>query len=294
MKISVLIPTLGRSEELISTVKGLLRQSVLPDEIIVVDQNQPSIPEVDAFFTNQPLIKHVRNSQKGLCLNYNRALLEAQSDIVLFVDDDVVPGDNLIKEHLKQYQDDKVGGVAGRVTVPGEGPAHPSGQVGMYKPLSGNLITNFNYCRTRRLVDFAQGCNMSFRKNALLEVGGFDMGFEGNGYNFEPDVCLRVKANGYKVIFEPKASLVHLAAPSGGARQKNKAIHTHYFVRNGLRLFRRHSPGRLLPAYLLKLATYVTAKAAYNRNISILSHGFRGIYDGMAQDMKLKPTTKGT
>ena len=42
--VSVLIATLGRDVDPINTVRGLLDQTVVPDEILVVDQNNPSLP----------------------------------------------------------------------------------------------------------------------------------------------------------------------------------------------------------------------------------------------------------
>ncbi len=45
----------------------------------------------------------------------NRALLEAKGDIVLFLDDDVIPIRSLVKQHLAAYTDECVVGVVGQV-----------------------------------------------------------------------------------------------------------------------------------------------------------------------------------
>jgi GT2 family glycosyltransferase len=281
MNISVLIPTLGREKELIETIACLERQSVLPDEIIVVDQNQPELPGLTEALRKVSRAKHLRFQTKGVCLNYNRALAAAQGDVVLFVDDDVTMGPDLIKAHLSNYErDPDLGGVMGRVEQPrGDLPPDEIREVGAFHPLSGRVVGNFN-ATERGEVSVVQGVNMSFRRDVLMSADGFDLGFVGNGYFFEADIGLRVRASGKKIVFDPQAVLTHHMAQAGGTRVKNKAVHTHFFVRNGLRLVRRHSPRAVLPLITLRLGGYVAAKAAYNLDPEILSQGLKAIWEG--------------
>jgi glycosyltransferase involved in cell wall biosynthesis len=87
--ISVLIPTLGRDDVLIDTLKALLTQTRLPDEIVISDQNNPWLPQVEKYIQEikarpAPRIVHLHNAQPGLVANYNAALSAATSRIVLF------------------------------------------------------------------------------------------------------------------------------------------------------------------------------------------------------------------
>jgi glycosyltransferase involved in cell wall biosynthesis len=287
--ISVLIPTFGRETEVINTIDGLLKQTHLPDEIIVVDQNGDRYPALDRYLQSIPRVRQIKTQTPGVAINYNLALRNAQGDIVLYVDDDVVPEPGLIAAHLLNYdREPQLGGVAGRVEcLSGDPDPYKISEIGSYHPWSGSVIGNFNGLK-RQHVKLAQGANMSFDRQALLAIGGFDQGFQGNGYFFESDGSLRVLASGRSIIFDPEAALIHLQAPSGGARVKDKADHTYFYVRNGIRLYRRHSPVIGNPLIGVRMFFYVAAKAAYNSNLRILFKGLRAIFDGWAQDMRVK------
>ncbi|MDZ4677802.1 MAG: glycosyltransferase [Oligoflexia bacterium] len=282
LTISVLIPTLGRKKELLDTVKGLLEQSRIPDEIIIVDQNNPEILEVSNYLKSISIVKHIKNISPGIVPNYNRCLKESTSDIVLYVDDDIIPEKNLIEAHLKNYSDPKIGGVAGRIkNAFGDKDLKKISAVGTYSYFTGTVTADFNSL-VRQNVKFGQGANMSFRRDALLAINGFDLAFDGNAYFFETDAGLRLLEKGWKMIFDPTAEVYHLLSSSGGARVKDKAIHTSYFITNGLKLYRRHSPSFGLPFFMLYKTAYLIAKAVYNRDSRILSLGLKALHKGFS------------
>jgi GT2 family glycosyltransferase len=64
---------------------------------------------------------------------------------------------------------------------------------------------------------------MSFRKETLENIGGFDERFTGSAINEEVDAFVRLNDAGYNAIFAPNASLFHHVAPTGGCRS-DKAI----------------------------------------------------------------------
>lgn len=293
LKLSVVIPTLGRSQELIDTVSSLLKQTRLPDEIVILDQNQPSLKEVDAFLAKIALVKHFKGESPGVAINYNRCLMRATGDVVLYLDDDIIPDSHLVEMHLENYLEEgkdaspQLGGVAGRVEQPqGDLPPDQIREFGTYHSFSGRITARFNATRKAQ-VAIAPGGNMSFYRRILLETRGFDEGFGGNGYFFETDGSLRVSSQ-YRIVFEPRATLKHLMAPSGGARITDKAIHTYHYVKNGIRLYRRHSPIWGAPLISARLLSYVIAKAIYNGNLKILTQGLKALLEGWTQDMAIQ------
>lgn len=290
LTISVLIPTYGRGKEVVDTIEALLLQTRIPDEVVLVDQNVPSIPAIDAVMKKDPRLKHVRSPTPGCVPNYNRALQAATGDIVLFMDDDVELSPDVVERHLARYASaepvpGELAGIAGRVEQP-SGDLNPSviRVIGRYGRFTGRVIGNFNALQPAS-VDFATGGNMSFQRAVLLSAGGFDEGFDGNGYRFEQDIGLRLRSEGYRLEFEPRASLKHLMAPAGGARVRDKAIHTFQYAKNGLRLVRKHSPFFTAIGFSLFLILYSAAKSAYNGNIRILKEGLRGVWRGWAQNL---------
>jgi GT2 family glycosyltransferase len=284
LSVSVLIPTWGRSKELISLLSHLTRQSVIPKEIIVVDQNDPEIGEVSQYLKTIPYAKHFKSVPKGLVAAYNLCAKKADGDILLFVDDDVSPPNDLIERHLANYIEDTagaVGGVAGRVrNAFGDTEARDIIETGKYHKWSGAQTSCFNGL-SRVDCEFAQGANMSYRKSVFEKLGGFDSQFQGNGYFFETDFGLRLIKQGYKMIFDPQADVYHLMAESGGARIKDKALHTYYFIANGIKIYRKHSPSVGLPFFLLKQISYSLLKAGYNLDPRIFFMGIKGVFSGM-------------
>lgn len=279
LRLSVIIPTFGREAEPISVVKGLLRQTRMPNEIVVIDQNFPRFNRLDKFLEScGDIVRHYYFDDPGVCINYNRGIQKATGDILLFLDDDVEIQDNLIEAHLKNYINlDEIGGVAGGVLQPkGDKAPFKIKYVGRYFKNTGKVIANFNYDK-KCFVDFAPGGNMSYQKKILDKISGCDLAFEGNGYFFEPDLGLRVKALKYKIVFEPDAMVKHLMAPRGGTRIDDKAIHTYYFVKNGLLLIWKHSNYFVLLISKLKAFLYILLKSIYNLNIKIFFLGCKAI-----------------
>jgi GT2 family glycosyltransferase len=279
--ITVAIPTLGRFEVVRDTVEAFLKGTVLPTEILVSDQNSPPLPELDAYLKScPPIVRHIRTEPKGVVHNMNRLTEAAAGEIILFVDDDIIPSPRLVEAHLANYETDAVFAVAGRVEQPtGDRPAEKVKRTGQYSKWTGRMTFHYNG-RIRQVCDFAPGGNMSFIRSKLIESGGFDEGFIGNGYFYESDGSLTfVKKFPGKMVFDPRAELIHLAAPRGGARVTDRAIHTYYHVRNGLRLYRHHSPRIIYPLMVTKLFFFSALRAVRRMNFRIFRNGMKGLFD---------------
>jgi len=294
--VTVAIPTIGRFEEVRDTVETILGGSRIPDEILVSDQNHPPIPKLDSYLaTRAPLVRHFRTEPKGVVFNMNALLRAAKGDIILYLDDDIVPSPRLVEAHLANYADSAIHGVAGRVEQPaGDLPSEKVGRVGAFEPWTGRTTFRFNGLVRQKCV-FAPGGNMSFRRTDLLEIAGFDEEFVGNGYFFESDASLRfAKRFPGGLVFDPAAELKHLASPRGGARILDRSIHHAFFVRNGIRLYRRHSPALAIPFLALKLAALTIAKAVYRGSPEIATRGLAALGAGFASRLELKDTTPST
>jgi hypothetical protein len=184
-----------------------------------------------------------------------------------------------VEAHLKNYEDDSFYAVAGRVEQPtGDRPAEKVKRTGQFSRWTGKMTFHYNG-RVRQVCDFAPGGNMSFVRARLIESGGFDEGFIGNGYFYESDGSLTfVRKFPGKMVFDPDAELKHLAAPRGGARITDRAVHTYYHVRNGLRLYRHHSPAPVYAVMWLKLFAFSVARAARRLNFRIFQNGMKGLF----------------
>ncbi|AKM81049.1 MAG: family 2 glycosyl transferase [candidate division TM6 bacterium GW2011_GWF2_28_16] len=93
MKISVVIVSKNRSNDLTHCLGSLLSQSIVLDQLILIDNN--STDKTKEIFSNfaknsQIPCKYVLEKRKGYPTVYNRGLKEAKNTWVAFIDDDCV------------------------------------------------------------------------------------------------------------------------------------------------------------------------------------------------------------
>lgn len=216
--LSIAIPTLDRGAVLIETVEHLRRQAH-GSEILVVDQTAAHPEEIAARLGDwnaRGALRWIRLPEPSIPCAMNVALREARGDVVLFVDDDIVPGDNLGRKHLANYAEAEVLAVAGQVIQPWQTAAdvaRPSPKAGIWQDLDFPF-----HSRTRADVRNCIACNFSVRRAAALAAGGFDENFLGAAYRFETEFCRRLTRRGGRIVFDPEASVRHLKAGSGGTR----------------------------------------------------------------------------
>jgi GT2 family glycosyltransferase len=217
--ISVAIPTFLREHVLLQTIEYLLRQNTKPDEILVIDQTLHHEPQTEDYlrqWNSDGQIRWIRLDKPSIPKAMNKALICAKHDIVLFLDDDIIPDENLITSHASNYENSDIWGVAGQVLQPRqivETLTNAYGQNNSEKDIS----FRFNSDRKRFITSCMAG-NFSMRRERAIQIGGFDENFVGDAYRFETEFCRRLIRNGGKVIFEPGASLRHLQIKTGGTR----------------------------------------------------------------------------
>ena len=91
-EIDVIIPTIGRKDYLYNVLRDLSKQTILPKNVIIVEQNPShgSVSELD-YLTNKEWpfnIKHTFTHQAGVCNARNIALSQVTSEWTLLGDDD--------------------------------------------------------------------------------------------------------------------------------------------------------------------------------------------------------------
>jgi GT2 family glycosyltransferase len=109
---SVIIPTYNRIAELVDVLDSLLKQTKLITEIIIVDDSDGSNIEqlsndMNSVFAEKNVeLKYIRNNRgKSLTIARNIGIAAAISDIVLFLDDDVILDENYLMEILRIYNE---------------------------------------------------------------------------------------------------------------------------------------------------------------------------------------------
>jgi GT2 family glycosyltransferase len=220
LPVSIIIPTFNRAPLLQATVDQFFEQNFRDYEIWVIDQSDEGDAAANARYVKQTADKrlnYLHLDQQGLSNARNEGLARARGEIVIFVDDDVILlSPDFINAHLRVYDNPKIGGAVGR---------HVERTLRMNTKhtachVSWTGRTIFNLFGTGPVrVRSCKGSNMSVRMAAIQQVGGFDRRIK---FLDETDFSARIREAGWHLVFEPAAEVVHLSAPAGGVREKNK------------------------------------------------------------------------
>ncbi|MGQ0799760.1 MAG: glycosyltransferase family 2 protein [Pseudomarimonas sp.] len=213
---SVVIPSFQRGAVVVESL-GLLLPLLQPDdELILVDQtpqHPPGIETALAKFSECVQVRWLRLPTPSIPNAMNVGLLEARSEFVLFLDDDIVPDSNLIEAHRSRQREAKL--VAGMVLQPGERPCR----------LSEGDAFRFNSDDPATIAEFMGG-NFSIKRDIALALGGFDQNFVGAAYRFEAEFAHRFVARFGAIQYEPAAVIHHLQVATGGTRSHGHHLRT--------------------------------------------------------------------
>lgn len=89
MKLACIIVTKDRLDDLRKAVATLAKQTVLPEQIIIIDSSNEPILREQLGFNELPIL--LQHSSPGITLQRNlaRSLVAPDADVVLYIDDDV-------------------------------------------------------------------------------------------------------------------------------------------------------------------------------------------------------------
>jgi GT2 family glycosyltransferase len=249
--VSIVVPTRNRPALLMRVIEALTHQSYNHFEIIVVDQSDEENHLIEPLIagSSRPL-RIIRDRAKGAARARNIGLRDAKGELVLYLEDDLeIPGCDLVENHVQAYDDGRVGGTSGRVIETINRSSR--GPVGRVYPVLCVPGGNGNG-DLRQFIETVKGGNMSFRRDLLEQVHGFDERFGQPCMYEETDVSLKIRRLGYRLLFLPDASVVHLSAPSGGQRANFDPARFRYIAyRDRVLLFRNNYPAWLFPLFLV-------------------------------------------
>lgn len=277
---TVIVPTLNRGGYLLNTLRDLVAQSHRPLEILVVDQSDARDPEVDALVAaHGELIRYHRVALRGLPQARNYGWQHAHYDYLLYVDDDIRCGPDLVSEHLRiltRPGTGLVGGGIDEVNKPADLAAHPAS----YNVWSASPTRGFGAHGEFRAAHVPGG-NFSAPRELLERAGGVDESLSSGASLYEEtDLALRIAEQGYAIRFNGSARVRHLAAASGGCRTDEVVDYVHALAHNRAVLIRRHSRAFQVPVAGLHLASTALGFAWHYRSPGCLLAALRGAAGG--------------
>lgn len=276
MKASIVIPTLNRQKILTETLKYLLKQRDDILEIILVDQSDEIDKDFFAYVKGEKLIKYFHIDRKNTPGARNYGVKKASGEIIIFLDDDIIPASDLVRKHLANFEDKNIQGITGRVISPEEKGVWTTGRANWITK-TGNVIPNWT-SKDRAEANTVAGGNCSFRKELIEKVGYFDDSYIGNAMREESDFAQKFVRAGYKIIFDPKAEIIHLSYSSGGSRMKSRIDWYFDFFRNEYYFFLKYFSHWFIPLFFLrKLRAVLSCMFYYGKGSKkALQTPFRG------------------
>ena len=207
LSVSMVIPTLNAAAEIAPLLDALQSQSLVPDEVIVVDS--ASDDSTVELVRQRPSVRLIEIERKDFDhgLTRDMALRESRGDVVCFITQDAVPANNRFLESL-------VAPIAGDLEVAiSSGRQLPKQDARRFE----QLVRAFNYTdqsNVRAAADipvygvktyFATDVCAAYRRSAYLECGGFGK------TDMNEDMLMAAKAihAGWKVAYAADAEVYH-------------------------------------------------------------------------------------
>lgn len=213
-RISVAIPTLGRPI-LVQTLHSLSKCIGFERlDIYVCGELKEAnvLREVTAMTAKHPNIRHLSVSYPvgDSSEKKNAGARESKTDIVVFLDDDVVVAPDWPEKITAVFADPAVGICSGPSLVPPDVNlfARLAG-LALSSPAAGYVAFRYTAGKARPIgIKWSKiiGCNMAYRKKVWEQIGGFPADFWPGE---EMIAAFRVEKAGHKLMFHPDAWVYH-------------------------------------------------------------------------------------
>jgi len=207
---SLLVSTYNWPEALELCLTSVLKQTVLPAEIIIADDGSTDDTRVlvAKYQSISPVpIKHIWHEDQGFrkCLILNKAIHQVSKDYIVQIDGDIILNRNFIEDHIAVAE--KGCFVRGTRTLITEAMATEvlSNKKIDFHFYSKGLRNRFNAIRipflagllTKRLLSGAnvRGCNMAYWKTDFIKVNGYNNDLQGWGHEDE-ELAIRLVNSG--------------------------------------------------------------------------------------------------
>ena len=219
-------------------------------EIIIID-NASSDNSIKVIKDNFPFIKLICSDiNLGFSKANNIAAKHSQGKYLLFLNTDTIlieDTPNILSNYLQQNTN--VGAISSRITFQDSSyqlscGKLPSFWIEFFDKIKYTLdrqfhhifssLHNIKYSKVQE-VGWLTGACLMMRRDVFEKLEGFDEEFF--MYFEDKDICKRVKELGYKVMYYPKTSIIHLL---GGSSHSVKKSVNRYYRESQLYYYQKH------------------------------------------------------
>lgn len=204
MRLSVVVPTKNRPQEILHLLESVYAHSPQVEEVIVVDQSAAPY-ELPAY----PRLTHLyRPELSGLTAARNAGIDASSGEVVLFMDDDCLFRNDVVAETLAVFDaNPDAAGVQTRI----------ADQQFVPRPLSSRVFERgfFDVYTAGPDDDLRRtaGAGCAFRRSVFAHERFDDHGLEGYCYGEDYDFSLRARRWG-RLVYARGAVIEHRASPA--------------------------------------------------------------------------------
>lgn len=241
-RVSVVVVSRGRPDELSLCLSALRQQLHPPFEIVVVTD-----PAGVSAVAQHPLAAFVRLvpfDEPNIAAARNAGLAATGGDIIAFIDDDAFAEPTWLARLVAPFENADVaatgGFVRGRNGISFQWRARAIDALGQHhtlmfegdRPRSPETPEG-TWIRT-------EGTNCAYRQSSLAELGGFDPAYR--FYLDDADMNVRLAKSGAHSVLVPMAQVVHVMAPSQHRAKRRVPIDLHEIGASVAYYLKRHAP----------------------------------------------------
>jgi GT2 family glycosyltransferase len=196
--VSVVVCSYNGAATLEECLASLRRLDYPNFEVILVDDG--STDDTQEIVARFPEVRYIHQTNHGLSAARNVGARRATGEIVAYTDSDCVADEHwlsyLVSEMRRQNVD-----VIGGPNIP------PPNDCWVARCVAASPGGPSHVMLDDRLAEHVPGCNMAFRREALLALGGFDEQFRQAGDDV--DICWRFLNAGSDIGYAPAAMVWH-------------------------------------------------------------------------------------
>jgi glycosyltransferase involved in cell wall biosynthesis len=164
--------------------------------IVVNDGSKDNLADIVREYP----VKLINIKNGGLSNARNTGMYNAKGDILAYIDDDAYPDPDWLRYLAYAYLTSDHGCIGGPNIAPSDD--------GFIATCVANAPGGpVHVLESDEIAEHVPGCNMSFRKDALMKIGGFDPVYRNAGDDV--DVCWRIQKSGRTIGFHPSAVVWH-------------------------------------------------------------------------------------
>jgi GT2 family glycosyltransferase len=239
-EVSIIIPVYGNCNYTLKCLASIAANApASPYEIIVVDDCSPdNTIEVLHKVSGIRLISNHEN--QGFIRSCNGGAKEARGEYLCFLNNDTVVLPEWLDALLTTFREFPGTGLAGSKLLYPDGTLQEAGGIIWKDGSAWNYGRNQDpdipvYCYARE-ADYCSGASIMVPKKLFQDLGGFDEHYL-PAYCEDSDLALKIRSEGYRVIFQPLSTVVHFEGITSGT-DTNKGIKA-YQVENMQKQYQR-------------------------------------------------------